>query len=247
MPPSLTIWDNILAAALVVALPIAAIHSRRHMERERAAGRPVARPLLYWRTMLSQWLGAAGVVGVWLGLGRPWTDLGLGGSLGWGFWVGAALTAAAVAVLVRQVVRARRDEKFAAQTVDAAKSVEFLLPTSEAEYRVFAAVGVTAGIVEELLFRGFLVWYLAAFMPLGAAVVVSAVSFGLGHLYQGAREAVQTGALSLLMGGLYLLSGSIWLAMVLHAAVDVLQVRMILDARVLDPRAAEARVAQAGA
>ncbi len=39
--------------------------------------------------------------------------------------------------------------------------------------------------VEEVLWRGFLILYLSQFMPVWVAAVVSGVSFGLAHAYQG--------------------------------------------------------------
>ena len=39
----------------------------------------------------------------------------------------------------------------------------------------------TAGICEELLFRGYLVWVLKAWIGLGAAAGVIMVIFGLAH------------------------------------------------------------------
>jgi hypothetical protein len=39
--------------------------------------------------------------------------------------------------------------------------------------------------VGEIIYRGFVTWYLGSFMPLWAAVIVSPVFFGLGHRYPG--------------------------------------------------------------
>ncbi len=47
------------------------------------------------------------------------------------------------------------------------------------------------------------------------------MAFGLGHLYQGAAGVVKTGVSGLLAGLLYLLTGSLWIPMLLHAAVDL--------------------------
>ena len=57
--------------------------------------------------------------------------------------------------------------------------------STPAEMRRFTWLGITAGIVEELIFRGYLVWYFSSFVPLWAAIVITAVAFGIGHAYQG--------------------------------------------------------------
>ena len=89
--------------------------------------------------------------------------------------------------------------------------------------RGFLGVSVTAGIVEEVIYRGFLFWYLLQFMPLWAAVAVSAVIFALGHSYQGVSGMLRVFVVGLFAGGLYALSDSIWLVMVGHALLDALQ------------------------
>jgi membrane protease YdiL (CAAX protease family) len=106
-----------------------------------------------------------------------------------------------------------------------------MLPSDRRERRLWWGISVTAGVVEELLFRGFLIWYFAAMLPLAVAALVASISFGVGHAYQGVKGVVGTGGVGLLMSALYLLSGSLWLPMILHAAVDVLQMRMALEAR----------------
>lgn len=238
MPETLSWLDHLLVAVLLVGLPLGAVHSRRSVEREIAAGRPIERRRLYANTMLAQWSLALVAVITWIVAERSWRTLGLGLALHWRFWVAAALTACAVGVLVQQLVRAHRDPGFAARVAASAKSVEFLLPVNEAEYRAFSALGLTAGLVEELLCRGYLVWYLDAFMPLGLAGVAAAAAFGIAHAYQGAKNVALTGGAGLVMAGLYFLSGSLWLPMLLHAATDLLQVRMLLVSR--RPRVADA-------
>ena len=110
---------------------------------------------------------------------------------------------------------------------EAAASLSFLTPSTPAELQRFSWLGVTAGIVEELIFRGYLVWYFASFAPLWAAIVITAIAFGIGHLYQGLGGVLKTAVAGVLFGALYWFSGSIWLPMFLHAAIDVLQGRLI--------------------
>src|SRR5262249_15242874 len=80
---------------------------------------------------------------------------------------------------------------------------------------------VTAGICEELLCRGFMIWYLGHWMSPWVAVVVASVPFGLAHLYQGPKGAVRTGMVALVIGSLYVATGSLLWPMIVHAAVDL--------------------------
>jgi membrane protease YdiL (CAAX protease family) len=90
-------------------------------------------------------------------------------------------------------------------------------------------LSITAGIVEETLWRGFLFWYLGQFMPLWAAAIISAVGFGLAHSYQGLANVPRVAIVGAVFSGLYLLTGSLWLPIILHIAVDLLQGRMVFE------------------
>ena len=115
-----------------------------------------------------------------------------------------------------------------------------LLPRTKGERRAFAALCVTAGICEEILFRGFLMFYLQEVFPglgIAGAVVVSSAVFGLAHLYQGLAGVLTTGALGVGMAMLYAAGGSLVVPIVLHALLDL---RILLIHRPQEARRAEA-------
>ena len=134
-----------------------------------------------------------------------------------------------------------KSKEDAAQVVvgGALKSLSFFLPATWTERRWFAFLCITAGICEETLFRGFLLHYLHVLpfsLNLTLALLLSAIIFGLGHLYQGAGGAASTVVGGLLFGLLFLLTGNLLLPMLLHAAMDL---RILL----LLPRPGAARAA----
>jgi membrane protease YdiL (CAAX protease family) len=98
-----------------------------------------------------------------------------------------------------------------------------LLPDSHSERSWWVAISAVAGINEELGYRGFLLFYLSVYAPqtnLLERVVLTSLLFGLAHIYQGWKGAVGAGILGLVFAGLYLMTGSLLLPMVIHAAVD---------------------------
>ena len=132
------------------------------------------------------------------------------------------LTSRFPGVLVWSSVRLRpKAEKLRVKVDD---HLGALLPGTPQERSWFGAVSVGAGISEELCFRGFLLYYLAAYLPNTATwqrVLVTAIVFALAHIYQGWKPAIGTGVLGLILAGLYLLTRSLFLPMVVHAAVDL--------------------------
>ena len=102
---------------------------------------------------------------------------------------------------------------------------------------------MTAGGVEEIVYRGFVLWYLAFFMPLWGAVIVSSVAFGLGHSYQGVIGGLRCGLVGLAFAIFYVVTGSIWLPIIAHATLDILQGAMIVEILRKDGDTAEPQLA----
>jgi membrane protease YdiL (CAAX protease family) len=96
------------------------------------------------------------------------------------------------------------------------------MPTLGPEMAAFALVSLTAGICEELLYRGWLVNLLrAATGSVWAAIVVGAAVFGIGHAYQGTKAMLRTGFIGLQLAYLFVAVDSLIPGQVLHAAFDL--------------------------
>lgn len=103
-------------------------------------------------------------------------------------------------------------------------AVDYLLPRTNAEMMLFAGVAVSAGICEEIIYRGFLIRYLQAApfgLAVGSSLLLSAALFGLAHAGQGAKGMVSAALGGLLLGGIYVASGSLVLPILLHVAMDL--------------------------
>ena len=71
---------------------------------------------------------------------------------------------------------------------DASKQIEplrALLPHDSRELQTFCALSITAGVCEELLYRGFLIVFLSSAFGVLPAVALSSLVFGIAHAYQG--------------------------------------------------------------
>jgi membrane protease YdiL (CAAX protease family) len=73
-------------------------------------------------------------------------------------------------------------------------------------------VAISAGITEEILYRGFLTCVLVTSFPtigIWLSIVVTACLFGLGHLYQGVSGMLRTFVLGLIMSLSYGATGTL--------------------------------------
>jgi CAAX protease family protein len=103
-----------------------------------------------------------------------------------------------------------------------AKTVNSLLPQSLLEILVWIGVSITAGVCEEMAFRGYLQ---KQFQALGGGVVVAVLAqgvvFGLVHAYQGWKNTVVISVLGVLFGVLAARRKNLRANMVVHAWADV--------------------------
>ena len=142
----------------------------------------------------------------------------------------AGLIAGMLIVIMLPAVLALRSEKIRAKAGKAAKRLAFLLPSTGEERRWWWLVCITAGICEEVVYRGFLLHYFhvtPVHLSLTWALVVSSLIFGIGHLYQGIAGAVQTVVIGFVMGAMFVMTGNLLLPIVVHAVVDLRVLAML--------------------
>ena len=222
--------DHIFVLLLFVVQPTAGAIESRRIHRLADAGQEPDRVRFYQHTMMIEWAFLFVVFAAWYLHGRSLRDLGFIAPAGIEFWIGvAALMAMTIGLLVtgRRVKAMSATEK--EKQVAALGKLSRFLPQTKPELKNFYAVSLTAGVVEEIVYRGFVLWYLAQLIPLWAAVLVSSVAFGLGHSYQGPVNALKCGLLGLAFGIFYVFTGSIWLPIIAHALLDALQGSALYD------------------
>jgi membrane protease YdiL (CAAX protease family) len=216
--------DHVLVAAVTILLPIHdLLFWYPRLVRSSPAGPGRARSRAYLESALIEWGLFFAVLGWWMIRGRPLPAVGLGSPSGWGFWVAVVLALGAIgfATWQRLSLTRSRDEEVRRAVLARLESLRPLLPHTRAEMTRFGLVSLTAGVCEELLFRGFVLWYLASLIPPATAMLVGAALFGMAHAYQGTKGVLQTGLMGLGLVAFYAVSGSLWVPMVLHAFVDV--------------------------
>ena len=148
--------------------------------------------------------------------------LGLTWQNSWPNWAGAVLVMAGLAYMYWHIRRIQPGTPQYQQLFDAMQAHSWLMPANKRELYWFpGGVSMSAGICEELLFRGF---FLAVFAgPLGVwvSLVLGSFLFGLCHLYQGWANVLRTGVIGLVLGIIYVLTESLWVVIALHALMDI--------------------------
>ena len=159
-----------------------------------------------------------GVVGLGLGwrlVGRQGIGLGwpiLRGDVAWAF---VLLVSGVGTLLVFRAIRHMRG-------TSESRLVRGLMPTTPSEKWLFAGLSVCAGFGEELAYRGYALSALA--FATGSAVpalILTSVAFGILHSYQGLLGVVRTGVVGLMMGAVFVYTGSLWPTVFAHTLIDL--------------------------
>jgi membrane protease YdiL (CAAX protease family) len=214
-----------LAGWLIAGVPLAGRRRYRAL-RSAVAVDPDTRLGFYAHSAARQWLLAAVAVALLVAGGQSFAAIGLALRLR-----PSEATVPMLAVLGGVLVIAlgaiavvRRAGGGAALGRRMAGSVSSLLPRTRGERWGFAGVAITAGVTEELLYRGFLVAFfheVVPGLPLAAALVLSSAAFGLGHAYQGLPGVASTGVVGLGLATVYAAAGTLLVGMAAHAALDL--------------------------
>jgi membrane protease YdiL (CAAX protease family) len=200
--------DVVFFLILAVFGPVwGATFGMRRLRRARLGDVPRVRGSVYRIAMIVQW-GLAGLLFIhWFAADRPWS------------WIGLVLIV--VGFALRQRAHILADEESLAEVRWKLQRLERMMPRTSGELRAFYGLSLTAGACEELLYRGFLIWFLGFRFGLIPAAALSALIFGFGHLYQGWRGVLTTGAVGAFLAAVYLLTGSLLASMVFHALMDI--------------------------
>jgi len=229
VPASLGWFDHTVFLALAVLFPVrAAVFGLRPLQRASVEDLPRVKLAVYRRAIALQWLFAAGIAALWLAAARPWSALGLVPRLTGGLTGVVLGLAIFLALLARQGRLVPADDSALERVRERTRHLERMLPTTRGERSWFFALALTAGTCEEVLYRGYAIWYLAAWSWLYvphhaflAAAVVSSLIFGSGHAYQGVRGVLLTAVVGGFLATVYAITGSLFAGMLIHALMDL--------------------------
>lgn len=135
--------------------------------------------------------------------------------------------------LLQSIRGSARRQAYAAAIRRHAARFPALLPNNGVECAMFTLVGLTAGLCEEVLFRGYLTHFIQdsiPALPLIGILLLSSLLFGLNHAYQGLRGILSTAIAGLMFGAVFLLTSDLMPSILLHALMD-LQVAYVLRPR----------------
>lgn len=156
-------------------------------------------------------------------LGLRWPSLPVRWEETGGFLTGAVIGLVIVAVAAVVIMRRNRLQGKPAPAPQANEAVSLMLPTGRRDRRAWLLLSATAGITEEIMYRGLLVLTLSLALPhldwFGIAAL-AVLAFGVAHAYQGLAGIILTATVGVPLLALYLVTGSLLPGIVLHFLID---------------------------
>src|SRR5258708_6187742 len=194
------VWFAILLAHLLMLFLVIAVPLRGARRYKtlllRIARYPEQRTRFYINGMLGQWLMLVPLAVIAFGLG--WSPAILGLQAPDRVFLAILATVLLVVVFYGQVWYIRRTARSLEGRVQLRQSMSgplLMLPRTPKERTIWVFLSLTAGFCEELLYRGFMPAYLVHIFPgvnLIFAILIAAVLFGMGHVYQKLTAVIGT-------------------------------------------------------
>jgi len=210
----------LLLAYLLVFFPVwELIHGRS--DRERLQADPALKVPLYRTICLQLWMPTLLLLALYVSGSLSVSELPILVPIDLAQAIALLALLAVIGYLGFSLSRVVQDAEVRQQTAEALRDQAWSLPVNRREAGWFIGpVSLSAGICEELLFRGYLIPWLGQALPIWAAVLLSSVLFGLLHAYQGPAGIVRTGAVGLVLALVFVATGSLLVPIVLHVVVD---------------------------
>ncbi|HEY3777769.1 MAG TPA: type II CAAX endopeptidase family protein [Rhizomicrobium sp.] len=215
--PHLNVLDLLIVAWFALVMPVQAWRAGRRLAKTpRSAIDMTAR---YRVIIIRNIVLSVLILCDWRWAARPWSALGFDIPIGLAGRIGFGLDSLLLAVFVWSLTRTLSAD--ARAKVNARFETYRIVPQSRAGFRLFPVVGAIGGAFEELMCRGFLIWFFAPFVGLWGAIILSSALFGLIHVYQGWFGVLRAGAVGLAFAIAYVFTHSLWWLMLDRAVFNV--------------------------
>lgn len=216
-----TFTDHILVILLGLVLPFfSGVRGSEQLENIHFS--ESTRRRFYLSNSLVLWIITAIVMGIWYWNDRSFTLMGF--KYPEPGWIATALTVLMAILYVVDVVHSLMSENELRKTHEQWESTVPFLPERYRELPAYTIMCITAGVCEEILYRGFLVNYFIDPMKDGfpwMAAIFPSVLFSIAHFYQGYKAMFKIFLLSLLFGLIFILSKSLLFVVVIHFLIDL--------------------------
>lgn len=207
--------DLLLAATLLFGMPIRAL-----LRGDSTTKAQVDKRKRYRKSMMIIAILLMVLLVDWVSSSRGFTQLGLAAPTTHSAIAGCLVAVSAPIILFLALIMKSNVQK-AAKPHDLADTI---LPESPDELRYFVICTIVSGFGWEVLYRGFLLFWLSPIIGLAPAVAASSIAYGLSHGCKTMAQTIGSLVSALLFTTGYAATGSLWWLIILHIALPLISV-----------------------
>lgn len=229
--------DHLLFIIVGLIIPILSVFSSSKSEEMESMDIKIEMPPkkhLYYSNGLMLWIGAALVLTSWNYTNKPWEILGLK----WPVFSSLSIYLIALLLGIYLVDTAISTYQFTKGKKVDDEQMTSIMPSNWADFSHFSFLAISAGVCEEVVFRGFLINYISEVLPTSQyitilSILIPGIIFSVSHFYQGFLNVFKIFSLSILFGSIFLITESLLVVILLHIFVDLISgaIFVILEKR----------------
>jgi membrane protease YdiL (CAAX protease family) len=215
--------DHLNVLVFTCLYPIYVFFAYRKAKKDLIENKPGIRIGEYKETIFWLWLLCVITIIIWISNDRMFNVLRLDFSFSWVVLISILLffITPFLFVLLFRSIRNNDEKRESIKEKLNSVSVNEFLPRSKKEFKWFVFLSITAGICEELLFRGFLIWYFETLTNTFLAIILSSILFGAAHSYQGVKGFIRSGFWGLILALILIWTDSLLIPIFIHIAGDI--------------------------
>jgi membrane protease YdiL (CAAX protease family) len=223
---------------MTVVYPIAGYYQSKRL-RDQMVNRVYNKILWYRSSIIWSWVPTLAIMFLVLISGFNLADLGFVtpsaqiNRVG-NIWFYGALAGAAIYFIysLYAILSFRLSNKIRLEHADKIPAaMRMMLPVSIKEKSAWTLLAISAGITEEINYRGYLFFAIPLIFPRvsGLAIIgVTSLLFAIGHIYQG-KEAFKPALAGVAIGTIFYLTGSIYPVIIIHIAQDLVAKELLKE------------------
>ncbi|MCH2082610.1 MAG: CPBP family intramembrane metalloprotease [Saprospiraceae bacterium] len=219
--------DHIIFGIFGLLFPINSMFSTQPKLAEIEEWEPDMKQMLYISNSISLLVMALIVLAAWYFTDRTWPDIGLQMPV-FKEWIWPLIFFIIFNLLyVLDAWLELRSKKARLKAHAHWKKHTPFLPENMKEMIQFIPLAFSAGINEEIVFRGFFInYFLMLFVgheyQYALALAIPSILFAIVHYYQGWKAVLKIGILSIFFGLLYITTQSLLIPIILHVLIDLI-------------------------
>lgn len=210
---------EILLIGAIILLIIISIFDK---SKQKVLTKEISLNRTYYETIILLWLPVIFLVNHITFSILTFEIIGLVWSNHWRAITGFSLLALLTIYFIYDLFSLVKDEKAQQKLAEQMQSLAWFMPKTKKQMFIFTiGLSVSAGICEELIFRGYILHELSEYFGVTLAVILSSALFGLCHFYQGVFNVIRTFIIGIVFCLVYLSVETLIIPIILHILLDV--------------------------